>query len=112
MKKNIIAAIVALAITVSVLGYAEHVYQLHHISSDLKRTLIVWNNQNLSYIERESYFYEARLQVRTKRDAEVLQMFETSIQDLNKFPCSCMESVRLLNQGRIAIGLAPFTRKK
>lgn len=55
-------------------------YQRCYLSSDLKRTLIAAMDPAVTENDIMAYIHEARLQVRTRKDAEVLQKFQTAIQ--------------------------------
>jgi len=55
-------------------GY--HIYQTHHLSSDLKRTLTAAMDPHNMNIDVQGYLHDAELQIRTKRDAEVVAKFK------------------------------------
>jgi len=59
-------------------GY--QLYQRRYISSDLKRTLLAAMDPTTSESDILVYIRDARLQVRTRKDAEILQKFQTCVQ--------------------------------
>jgi sRNA-binding carbon storage regulator CsrA len=71
-----------LALIVAVLGCfgAYERYEWHYLSSDFKRTLTAAMDFSASNGDVATYMRDARLQVRTQRDAQVLQKFENCVQ--------------------------------
>ncbi len=61
-------------------GY--YLYQ-HHLSDDVRRLLVAANDEHASQMETREYTAQARPLVRTKRDREVLEQFETALALLN-----------------------------
>lgn len=62
-------------------GFAGYqLYETRHLSSDLKRTLTAATDEHATEADLRSYFHDARLQVHTKKDEEVLQKFEKAAQ--------------------------------
>src|SRR5208283_3114742 len=74
-------SLVVLLITGGVTG-GYFLYQ-HHLSDDLRRLLIAANDEHASQMETREYTAQARPLVRTKRDREVLEQFETALALLN-----------------------------
>lgn len=57
--------------------YAYQFYQGHHLSSDLRRTLTAGMDPSATEADEHVYIRDARLQIRTRKDAMVLNQFET-----------------------------------
>jgi hypothetical protein len=57
-------------------------YEWRHLSSDLKRTLTAAMDPSATLGDIATYIRDGRLQVRTERDAQVIQKFEKCIQFL------------------------------
>jgi hypothetical protein len=55
-------------------------YQRRYLSSDIKRTLKAAVDPAATEADVMAYIRDARLQVHTEKDAEVLQNFETCVQ--------------------------------
>lgn len=55
-----------------------YLYQ-HHLSDDVKRLLVAANDEHASQAETRQYVTQARPLVRTKRDRDVLEQFETAL---------------------------------
>jgi hypothetical protein len=78
MKAAILGPLTAVMILSCFGGY--QLYQRRYLSSDLKRTLIAAMDPAVTENDIVAYLHDARLQVRTRKDAEILQKFETTIQ--------------------------------
>jgi len=63
---------------------AYETYEWHYLSSGLKRTLGAGMDSTATQSDIASYMRDARLQVRTKRDAQVLQKFEECLRQINE----------------------------
>ncbi len=75
MTKKLIAGVIFLALAgAAAFGY--EYYQWHHLSAELKRSLTAALDQSASRDDVRVYNRDARLQVRTQRDATVLAHFE------------------------------------
>ena len=74
MKSAILGYLSMMAIVGVLVGYQE--YDKRYISSDLRRTLTAAVDVTASQADIESYIRTARLQVRTKKDAALLGMYE------------------------------------
>lgn len=76
--------VLLILVVVSCVGYGILRYHNRHLSSELKRTLIASLDSSASEDDIHAYLREARLQVRTRKDAEVLQKFETAVEFAEK----------------------------
>jgi hypothetical protein len=59
-------------------GYV--LYQRHYLSSDIRRSLTAAMDPTATESDVLTYIRDARLQVRTERDRETLEKFETCVQ--------------------------------
>jgi hypothetical protein len=75
MRKRLIAAACLIGLVACGFG-GYHLYDNHHLSSDLKHTLRAAMDPNTSVADDRIYIRDARLQVRTKLDAQVLAKVE------------------------------------
>jgi hypothetical protein len=72
MKRSAVVLILLLLVF-SASGYAAYnYYNNHHVSSDLKRTLTAAMDPANKDSDIESYMHDARVQVRTKKDSELI----------------------------------------
>jgi hypothetical protein len=78
LKAAIYGFLIALAVCGSFGGY--ELYQRHHLSSDIKRTLTAAMDPSASEADVLTYIRDARLQVHTKKDADLSQKFQTCVQ--------------------------------
>lgn len=72
----LVVVVVAVA---SVAAYGIHRFRDHYLSPELKRTLTAAMDTSATENDISAYLRDARLQVRTRKDAEILQEFETAV---------------------------------
>ena len=75
MKKAVGISVGTLVVLSGVFA-SYQLYETRHLSSDLKRTLTAATDEHATEADLRSYFHDARLQVHTKKDEEILQKFE------------------------------------
>jgi len=73
MSKVSKALLLLMAILISALG--AYAYDRHHLSADLKQTLIEASYPSNTFDQIDTYLHEARLQVHTRKDQEVYGKF-------------------------------------
>jgi hypothetical protein len=61
-----------------------YLYQ-HHLSDDVRRLLVAANDEHASQAETHEYTAQVRPLVRTKRDREVVEQFETALALLDRY---------------------------
>jgi hypothetical protein len=76
-KPTLYGSAIAVIVCGSFGGY--QLYQRHHLSSDLKRTLTAAMDSSATEEDVSTYLRDARLQVRTRKDAEILQKFQKAV---------------------------------
>jgi len=118
MNKSLKVAIFAILIAVVGLscigGY--QLYQRRYLSPDLKRTLTAALDPSATEGDILVYIRDARLQVRTNKDAEVLQKFQTCIRlakdasELNNQVFQ--ETLSSIGDGLKCIGLPHSTQRE
>lgn len=64
------------ALVLLALGIVSHYMYERHLTGDFKRDMIAASDTEESLIEMDSYLHQARLDMRTKRDRELLERFE------------------------------------
>ncbi len=73
MRRGVALAVAgAVLASVCLAGFLGYYLYQHHLSSDLKRTLVAAMDPHCSVADVQQYLHAARPLVRTKRDAEVL----------------------------------------
>jgi len=79
MKRTVVIVSISLILLVAAGFGAYHLYDTRYLTPTLKRTLTAAMDSSASRFDILSYLRDARLQVRTKRDAEVLKMFQDAV---------------------------------
>jgi hypothetical protein len=72
----------------------------HHLSDDVRRLLIAANDEHASQMETREYTAQARPLVRTQRDREVLEQFETALALLNSLQEDMQEDAEEIEKNK------------
>lgn len=80
--KRIIATVFALLV-IGIVGY--ELYDRYYMSRDLRRSLLAICDSHTTWADEQQYIREARLQVKTARDHEVFDSFQSAITDMYQY---------------------------
>jgi len=78
MKHKRLVVSVVIVVFIAIAGTGLHQWREHHLSAGFRQTLTACFSENASESDARLFAYNARLAVRTKRDAEVDAKFEMS----------------------------------
>jgi hypothetical protein len=101
-KVAVIAGVIGLVVLTAVCYGSFRLYE-NHLSSTLKRTLLASMDSSASENDIRSYLRDARLQVRTQKDAVVLQELEDAVNCADK---SADTAVRLKVEQNQLVGVS------
>jgi hypothetical protein len=107
MKKALIISISLLS-AIGLIGYGSCQGYEHHLSADLKRTLIASMDPSVTIDDLHVYLRDARLQVRTDKDKEVPEKFQTSVRLLEDSKEICNRQDKEIHA--LVSGNGPYTR--
>jgi hypothetical protein len=103
MSRNLRTAVVGVLAIVLAGGCfgGYQLYQRRYLSSNMKRTLTAAMDPSATESDIRTYIRDARLQIHTRKDAEILQKFQTVVQLAKN---STETNTRLFNEAMHSLG--------